>query len=306
MPIPDASAEPAPAQQPGAAPGAQPGTGSRTAVVTDSTAHLIEEETSAWGITVVPLDVIIAGKAGRDGTDVSPHQVASALAAWEPVSTSRPSPARFLAAYEDARHHGVTSVVSIHLSGELSGTVDAARIAAREASLPVTVVDTRQVGLGFGFAVLAAAQQARSGGGASQVAEAARRVAAGSSVVFYVDNVEYLRRGGRIGAASAFFGGVLAVKPLLDVVDGRIEPLEKVRTTTRALARLEQLAVERAGTRPVSLGVHHLAAPARAEQVLGALVARLPNASPVLLRELDAVIGAHVGPGVVAVVIAPR
>lgn len=295
--VPGPASGPAPAPEPGPSP--------RTAVVTDSTAHLSVQETTPLGITVVPLEVIIAGRAGRDGSDVSPQQVATALAAWEPVSTSRPAPARFLAAYEAARQQGASQVVSIHLSGELSGTVDAARIAAREASIPVTVVDTRQIGLGFGFAVLAAGREAQAGRSADEVAATALRVAAGSSVMFYVDNLEYLRRGGRIGAASAFLGGVLAVKPLLDVVNGRIEPLEKVRTTARAIARLEQIAVERAGDRPVSLGVHHLAAPQRAEQVLASLSRRLPDARPVLLRELDAVIGAHVGPGVVAVVVAP-
>ena len=105
---------------------------------------------------------------------------------------------------------------------------------------------------------------------------------------------------------SAFLGSVLAVKPLLEVTDGHIAPVEKIRTSARALARLEDLTANRAGSASVRLGVHHLAAPERAEKVRASLAARLPDASPILVRELGAVIGAHVGPGVVAVAVAPR
>jgi DegV family protein with EDD domain len=276
-----------------------------TAVVTDSTAALSAAEAAELAIEVVPLDVVIAGQTGQDGVDVAPAQVAAALADWKPVSTSRPTPARFLAAYEKARHAGAGEVVSVHLSGALSGTVDAARLAAREASLPVTVVDSRQIGLGFGFGVLDAAHVAAGGADAAQVAAAASSTCAATATLFYVDTLEHLRRGGRIGAASAFVGGVLSVKPLLEVTDGHIEPVEKVRTASRALGRLQDLAAQRAGSGPVRLGVHHLGASERAEQVRAALVERLPAASTVLVRELGAVVGAHVGPGVVAVVVAP-
>jgi DegV family protein with EDD domain len=278
---------------------------SATAVVTDSTAHLSQQEVADLGISVVPLEVVISGQTGLDGIDVDADQVAAALSAWEPVTTSRPAPARFLAAYEKAKESGASEVVSVHLSGELSGTVDAARIAAREASIPVTVVDSRQIALGLGFAVLDAARSAQDGEAADAVAAVAQRASESASTLFYVDTLEYLRRGGRIGAASAFLGGVLAVKPLLEVSAGRIEPLEKVRTAARALGRLQDLAVGRAGSGPVRLGIHHLAAPERAQQVHDALQARLPEASPTLVRELGAVIGAHVGPGVVAVVVSP-
>ena len=278
----------------------------RVAVVTDSTAHLTAQEAGELDVQVVPLEVVIAGRTGLDEVDVGSAQVAQALRDWEPVSTSRPAPARFVAAYEDARHAGATAVVSVHLSGALSGTVDAARLAAGEASLPVTVVDSRQIGLGFGFAVLDAARRAAAGAGVDEVAVVATTRAEAASTIFYVDTLEYLRRGGRIGAASAFLGNVLAVKPLLDVVDGHIEPLEKVRTSARALGRLVDLAVERADGRPVDIGVHHLDSPQRAARAAELLTQRVPQADQVSVRELGAVIGAHVGPGVVAVVVAPR
>lgn len=278
----------------------------RVVVVTDSTAALSSHEAAELGIEVVPLEVVISGRVGRDGIDVSSDQVADALRALEPVTTSRPSPATFVAAYEKARHDGATAVVSVHLSGDLSGTVDAARIAAREASLDVTVVDSRQIGLALGFGVLSAATRAADGAEADVVAAEADRVCATASTIFYVDTLEYLKRGGRIGAASAFLGSVLAVKPLLEVSQGRIEPLEKVRTSARALSKLVDLSVARAGDRQAWLGVHHLAAPERAAAVRSSLEARLPGSAPVAVRELGPVMGAHVGPGVVAVAVAER
>ena len=279
--------------------------GRRTAVVTDSTAHLTPDEAASLGVEVVPLDVVLGGETGLDGIEVGPGDVAAALASSQPVSTSRPAPARFLAVYENARHAGAEEVVSLHLSADLSGTADAARIAAREASIPVTVVDSRQIVLGLGFAVMEAARLATQGADAATAAAVATATASATSTLFYVDTLEYLRRGGRIGAASAFLGGVLSIKPILELRDGRIEPLEKVRTSSRALARLQDMAVERAGSRAVRVGVHHLAAADAAEQMRHGLAERLPTAESILLRELGAVIGAHVGPGVVAVVVAP-
>jgi DegV family protein with EDD domain len=121
-----------------------------------------------------------------------------------------------------------------------------------------------------------------------------------------VDTLEYLRRGGRIGPAAAVLGGALAIKPLLRVVDGRIEPLEKVRTMSRAIARLEEVAVAAAGVGPVDLAVHHLADPDRATALADRLRSRLPAAGDVVVTEVGAVVGAHVGPGMLGVVVAPR
>lgn len=278
----------------------------RVAVVTDSTAHLTAQEVEGLGVVVVPLEVVISGRTGLDGVQVQADEVARALSAWEPVTTSRPAPARFLAAYDRAQAQGAEAVLSVHLSGALSGTVEAARLAAREARLPVTVLDSQQIGLALGFAVLAAAGAAAAGAGLGQVTSLAQATLAGSSTDFYVDTLEHLRRGGRVGATSAFVGGVLAVKPLLTIREGRIEPLEKVRTAGRALARLADIAAERAGDRPVRLGVQHLDAEDKAQQVAALLAQRLPAAPPVLVRQMGAVIGAHVGPGVVAVVVAPH
>ena len=199
--------------------------------------------------------------------------------------------------------------MSIHLSGDMSGTFESAQLAAREASVPVVPVDSRQVGVATGYAALAAADAVDAGASAKEAAEAARRRAAASSSLFYVDTLEYLRRGGRIGAAAALFGGALAVKPLLKIEDGKVASLERVRTSVRALARLEELAVQAAGDGPVDACVAHLASPDRAAQLTSNLTERLaPNLEgrEVWCGELGAVLGAHVGPGMLAVCVAPR
>jgi DegV family protein with EDD domain len=277
------------------------------AVVTDSTAYLPPELTEGYGIHVVPLYVVLPGRSGREGFDVGPADVARTLALrGQMVSTSRPTPGDFVAAYRRALNAGADRLVSIHLSAELSGTSDAARLAASQVGEHiVTVVDSRSAAMGCGFAVLAAARSAAAGADAGEVAETARRTAAQTSMFFVVDTLEHLRRGGRIGAAAAVLGSALAVKPVLHVKDGQVVPLEKVRTAARAFNRLVQRAVDAAGDGPVSVAVHHLAAAERADRLAAELRERLPALRELHVSELGAAIGAHVGPGAVGVVIAP-
>ena len=199
--------------------------------------------------------------------------------------------------------------MSVHLSGALSGTVEAAVLAAREVApegIAVRVVDARTIAMGLGFAVLAAAEAARAGRSAEQVEERARQVARRSRLLFYVDTLEHLRRGGRIGAAAALLGTALAVKPLLHVVDGAIAPLERVRTSARAVARMLDLAVEAADDDGVDVAVHHLAAPERAEQMADQLRDRIVDLRSLHVSEVGAVVGAHVGPGLLGVVVSRR
>ena len=277
------------------------------AVVTDSTACLPADVVAARGVLVVPLQVVVAGKAYDDelGGGLSGAAVAEALRRGRPVTTSRPSPAAFLAVYEKAAADGAAAVVSVHLPAEVSGTHESAVLAAREAPLPVEVIDARTLGLGLGFTVLAAMEAADAGAPAPEVAAVARDRAARTSAFFYVDTLEHLRRGGRIGTAAALLGGALAVKPLLHLDSGRIAPLEKVRTASRALARLVDLAVAAAGDAPVDLAVQHLDADKRAADVAGRLRERVPQARVVLIGEVGPVIGAHVGPGTVGIAVAP-
>ncbi len=280
---------------------------SRTLLVTDSTASLPPDVAAARGIVVVPLQVVIGAEVLDEGAGgATPELVAEALREFRPVSTSRPAPAGMLEVYERAAADGVEAIVSVHLSGDMSGTFESAQLAARDASVPVLAVDSRQVGIATGFAVLAAADVLDAGGSAEEAARVARERAAGTTSLFYVDTLEYLRRGGRIGAAAALLGGALAVKPLLTIDDGRVATLEKVRTSGRALSRLEELAVTAAGDDPVEVGVAHLAAGARAGELAERLGERLEDnlgGRAVHCGEVGAVLGAHVGPGMLAVCI---
>ena len=278
-------------------------------VVTDSTASLPSQVAQDRGIVVVPLQVVIGATVYDEGLDgATPEMVAEALRAFRPVSTSRPSPALLTEVYAKAAQDGATEILSIHLSAEMSGTHESAQLAARDAPVPVTVVDSRQVGVATGYAALSAADVLDAGGTVADAATAARARAGAATALFYVDTLEYLRRGGRIGAAAALLGGALSVKPLLRIDEGRVVNLDRVRTSARALSRLEDLIVEAAADRPVELCVSHLANPDRAGELAGRLAERLATnlaGREVWCGELGAVLGAHVGPGMVAACVAP-
>jgi DegV family protein with EDD domain len=277
------------------------------AVVTDSTAYLPTGMAHAHGVHVVPLKVTLGQREGRDGVDMGPAEVTEALSDPDAtIGTSRPAPAEFAAKYRELLAGGATGVVSVHLSRRLSGTWEAARFAADEVDPSlVRVVDSRSTGMGLGFAVLAAADAALDGSAGDVVEAAAAEVAARTRVFFCVDSLEHLRRGGRIGAAAAWLGSALAVKPVLHVTDGLIEPLEKVRTLARATTRMVELAERAAGQGAAQLAVHHLGAPERAKELVRRLADRLPAARPCLLSEVGAVLGAHAGPGLLGVVVVP-
>ena len=285
------------------------------AVVTDSTSSLTSAVADRAGVFVVPLQVIVDGtsrpESFRPGLGATtPGAVAAALREGRTVSTSRPSPEAFSSAYAAAAERGASAIVSIHLSGAISSTCDAAELAARTAPVPVTVVDSRTVASGCGFAALAAAAAAAAGASPEEVAEIARRRAEASVTYFCVESLEYLRRGGRIGAAQALLGSALAVKPLLSVVDGEITPHERVRTMSRALARLEQLAVEALSAQAEGLeadvAVLHLDNRSAADRLARSLRTRGSDVGSVAVSEVSAVLGVHCGPGTVGVVVSAR
>lgn len=277
------------------------------AVVTDSTAYLPNGLAERHGIRQVPLHVLVNNRHWLDGVQFGPAELVTALAQRSSVTTSRPTPKQFEAAYTDAIRAGAEMVVSVHLSRALSGTWESARLAAeRLGGERVRVVDSRSTGMGLGFAALAAAAVAADGGDVKAAAEAAARVSARTRVFFSVDSLEHLRRGGRIGQAAAWLGNALAVKPLLHVDSGRVVPLEKVRTGSRARARLVELVAQVAGLSPCRLAVHHLGAAERAEDLVAQLRSRIPMVSECLISEVGAAIGAHAGPGMLGVVVLPE
>ncbi|QWF77390.1 DegV family protein [Amycolatopsis sp. CA-230715] len=274
------------------------------AVITDSTSHLPEGFADRYGIRVVPLHVLIDGEAALDGIDIGPSTLAEALGQRRIVTTSRPTPAEFADAFRKALDDGADEVVSIHLSKQISGTWESAVLAAQEVGPDrVRVVDSRSTAMGLGFAALHAATSAAGGAPAIEVEAAATAAARRAETLFVVETLEHLRRGGRIGPAAALLGTALAVKPLLHMDEGRILPLEKVRTMNRAMGRLVDLAVAAAAGEEVELAVHHLASPERAVALANDLESRIRCREGCLVSEVGAVIGAHTGPGVLGVVV---
>lgn len=279
----------------------------RIALVTDSASSLPADLAERYDVRVVPLQVVVGDDCLTEGVDIAPGDVASALESHRSVSTSRPAPEVFSRTYAELADDGVAQILSIHLSAEVSGTFESAQIAGRTARVPVHCVDSRQVGMGIGFAALTAAELLADDAPVEKAIAAAKTRGDATASYFYVDTLEYLRRGGRVSTLGALVGSALAMKPLLSIDDGRIGPLEKVRTSARALNRLQELAVTYArrtgGTFDVA--VQHLAAEDRANDVAETLQEEL-DLDQVRVLEVGAAVGAHVGPGMVAVVVAPR
>ena len=256
----------------------------------------------------MPLQVVIDGRS-RPETEVAAAEVATALRAGRTVTTSRPTPEVLASTYADLAERGAKAVVSVHLSAKISGTCAAAEQAAARAPVPVTVLDCGTLGMAAGFAVLAAAAAAGAGWPAEEVVRVARDRAAASTTYFYVDTLEFLRRGGRIRPAAALVGTALAVKPLLTVSDGEIRPLERVRTESRAVARLHELglsALARAAaqSKHVDVAVHHLDNPEGAARLVSGVRDRVADCQ-IIVAEVSAVIGVHVGPGMLGLVVSP-
>jgi DegV family protein with EDD domain len=265
-------------------------------VVTDSTAYLPPELSE--GVLVVPLRVAMGQRSGLDRIEVSVDDVSQALLAKQLVTTSRPTPTEFAATYERALAAGADHIVSMHISAALSGTWESAVLAAQDFGYgTVRVLDSRSTGAALGFAVVAAAAVARAGGTAAQVQDAAVSTIDRTRTHFYVDTLEYLRRGGRVGAAAALLATSLSVKPLLHMLDGQIMPMEKVRTSAKAIARLVALTEAATGGRPADIAVQHVSAPDRAEAVVAQLRAELPQLRELYVADAGAVISAHLGPG---------
>jgi DegV family protein with EDD domain len=274
-------------------------------VVTDSAASLPEALIRRWDIAVVPLEVTIDDIVYREATDRDSDRVLDALEAGRKVSTSQPSVGAFEDVYRALAERGADRIVSIHISGRISGTVNGARIAAASSPVPVVVVDTWSVGMGAGWPALAAAAKAKNGASADEVAEEARRVAASASMFLTVDSLEYLRRGGRVPGTIAVLGDALNVRPVLGVNDGEIVVLERVRTTPRAraavIARAEAAIAELPNP---GLAIMGLRAQAFADDAAAVLELKYPHLAKLVRTPVTSVLAVHGGPGSFAAVVA--
>ena len=274
-------------------------TAGKVAIVTDSTADLPSHLVKTRGITVVPLTLNFEGRSLLDGVEIRPSEFYRRLPnATTHPTTSQPSPGRFAEAYSELLN-AHTEVVSIHISEKLSGTY-ASAVQGAEMTDPkrVHVIDSQLVSMSLGLLTLAATEVARKGVAASEVEKRVSEMREHVQTYFSVATLEFLRRGGRIGRASAMLGSVLQVKPVLCIRDGLVTPLERVRTFDRALNRVVELTREVDRGQGLCVIVGHADAEADAERVARELE---PMAETLMIQPLGPVVGAHAGPGVVGV-----
>jgi DegV family protein with EDD domain len=273
-------------------------------IVTDSTANLPPELASQHGIEVVPLQVLFGKESFLDGVDLGTEEFYERLKAAPALpTTSQPSAGQFARVYKRLlREQDSDSIISLHLSRHLSGTY-ASAVAARE-MMPeerITVIDTYSASMGLGLLALRAAREVAAGCEHEEVAKLIGRLAPRTRLMFVVDTLEYLHKGGRIGAASRFLGSLLSLKPILALREGAVQPLERVRTKARAVERLLDLVKSEVPPRStLHAAVLHGRAPkeaaAIAEQLYGFYVC--PD---LIIAEVGPVIATHTGPGVVGI-----
>jgi DegV family protein with EDD domain len=272
----------------------------KVAIVTDSTADLTPEMVEELGVTVVPLQVIFGNEAYREGVDITTEEFYERLVKSRPLpTTSAPSVGDFQEVYERLLKE-VDSIVSIHIGAKLSATVQAAQTAKQSLAKPerVEVVDSQAASLAMGFAIMEAVEVARAGGKLAEVKATAESAVHRMQVLFMLDTLEYLRRGGRIGRARAYLGAILSVKPILALREGEIYPEERVRTRARGLERIIQSAIRHQNVKRAAVG--HSSTPDEAESIRERLAMAFPNVKVHLIR-FGPVIGTHAGPGIVGV-----
>lgn len=279
---------------------------SRIVVVTDSAASLPPALARSYGIQVVALSVVIDGAVFDEDDQISAQEVLHALEAGKQVSTSKPSVATFEEAFAQAEASGATGIVAVLISSRLSGTVDSALAAAKAASVPVAVVDSRTVAMGTGYAAVAAAAYARAHphSDVMDVAERAQSVADSVRCIFTVATLDHLRRGGRLSPAVATVGTVLGLRPVLEIIDGEAVAVERVRSTARArttvLARIDDAVTGMANPAAAVMALGH---GDYAERAALELEERHPHLAMMVRTPISAVLASHAGPGTLAAVI---
>lgn len=272
------------------------------AVVTDTTSYLPLERTLRESIGLVALYVVFSGERIERESDITdlPAFFEELRSADNLPTTSQPSVGDFVSAYEPLLADG-GEVVSIHISGKLSGTCDSARQAAQavEGGERVTVIDSTTAAGGLGMLALVAAHAAREGAGAAEVQQRVAEARADLKMWFALDTLEFLKRGGRIGAASAWIGSTLKVKPIL-TVESEMTPVERVRTSRRMFERMVDYARERHDSGKDAWVVQHIAAPEQGER-LADRCRDIFGCEPLFMGEIGPVLSAHTGPGLLGV-----
>jgi len=276
----------------------------RVVVVTDSTAGIPPETAAQWGVVVVQIQLRV-GDRFDDENRYEKAELLEALRTGQEVATAPPDVGAFFWAYQEAVSRGATAIISLHLSGKLSTTAEAAREASHQIKIPVYVLDTATSGMSMGFAAISAARAGAAGATTRRVMTVAERRLADSRELIYVDTLEYLRRGGRVGTVQAMMGTALSIKPLLTVKEGEVVPFAKAAGTRRALAKLVDVAVKHAAGRKVDIAVVRFGPDERVTAMAKELRKRLPQAQEILITEMSMTVGAHIGPGGLGITVSP-
>jgi DegV family protein with EDD domain len=275
-------------------------------IVVDSTADIPADRARELGIEVVPLTVMFGDQSFRDGVDLDGAAFYQKLSN-SPVmpTTSTPPPALFEESYRKLIGNGATGILSIHISGKLSGTYSAARQAAEivsgDTGVPIELVDSDTVSGGFGLPAEVVAREARNGADLATVKAHVERLCSRVHIFALLDTLEFLQRGGRIGRARAMLGTLLSVKPLLEVREGQVLPLENVRTRGKALERMGQLVAK--------LGDLEMLAVVASDSVVGDQFVKVAEGvwhGPIEQFALGPVVGTHAGPGAGGIVAITR
>jgi DegV family protein with EDD domain len=266
-------------------------------IVTDSTSDLPQSLVEAYGIAVIPAILVVEGVSYADGEGISREEFYTRLPGMKNApSTAAPSVGEFTQRFQKLISAGCEHVLSIHAAHQLTTIVNTARLAAESFSERVTVLDSGSLSLGLGFQVLAAVEAAMGGLGLEGILDAIRSVRKRLQVVAALDTMEYLRRSGRVPATVAALGGLLHVKPVVELLEGEVKPLGAVRTTRQGNARILQ-ALQALG--PLErLAILHTNAEARARGLIHDLMETVSQSIPreILMVNVTTVIGTHVGP----------
>jgi DegV family protein with EDD domain len=274
-------------------------TAENTAIVVDSTADFPHAPKRYPNWSVVPLYVRFGDESFRDYVELSPEAFYERLRVSPvPPTTSQPTPGDFLVAYERLGHYD--RVLSLHIAGRLSGTIESARTAAREFGDKVRLFDTETASVAIAMLGLALQRRLERGTTDEEVDELVRRYREAAHLVFTLDTLEYLARGGRIGRARAWAGGLLHVKPILTIERGEVEPIKRVRGNQKAFGEFVSAFEEGSTDSPgLRVGIAHADAPRRAEALKEMVRRTRPQAKLELVTTLGPVLGAHAGPGTV-------
>lgn len=273
---------------------------SKVAIVTDSTAYIPQDLVDKYDIRVAPQVLIWGEETLLDGVDIQPQEFYTRLQkdSVHP-STSQVTPGKFKEIFEELLDED-KEIIAILLSEKLSGTIDSAEQAIEFfPDAPIEIVDSETTAMAMGFIVLAVARAIEEGATLAECKALAKKAVPHTGVVFAVDTLEFLHRGGRIGSGSRFLGTALNIKPILEVEDGRVEAVERIRTRKKSLNRMVELIEEKVGNRqPVRLAALHANAKEEARLVLEQASQRL-NPVETIYSEVSPVVGTHAGPGTV-------